>query len=43
MLMAYCIAAETCYGCHSHRVLPWRAHRFRFGTFRLMLFRRRLA
>ena len=22
------MAAETCCGFHSHRVLPWRAHRF---------------
>ena len=32
----YCMAAETCCGFHSHRVLPWRAHRFRFGSSRLI-------
>ena len=26
------MAAETCCGFHSHRVLPWRARRFRFGS-----------
>ena len=39
----YCMAAETCRGFQSHRVLPWRAHRFRFGSSNLIRFRWRLA
>jgi len=39
----YCMAAETCCGFHSQRVLPWRAHRFRFGPSKLIRFKWRLA
>jgi len=39
----YRTAAETFCGFQSHRVLPWRAHRFRFGSSNLMRFRWRLA
>jgi hypothetical protein len=36
------MAAETCFGFQSHLVLPWRAHRFRFGGSTFISFKSRL-